>query len=75
MLVTGSFLVVFGIMMTSISKEYYQVLLAQGICVGLGSGCLFVPSIAVVSTYFTTKRALATGIGVAGSSVGMCHSN
>ena len=59
--------------MTSISEEYYQVLLAQGICVGLGSGCLFIPSIAVVSTYFTTKRAFATGIAVAGSSVGTSH--
>ena len=70
LLFAGSFLTVFGLMMTSIATSYYQVLLAQGFCVGLGSGCLFVPSLAVVATYFTTKRALATGISVAGSSVG-----
>ena len=56
--------------MTSICNKYWQLMLAQGVCVGLGSGCLFVPSIAVVATYFTTKRALATGIAVGGSSLG-----
>lgn len=45
-------------------------MLAQGVFIGLGSGCLFVPSIAVVATYFTAKRALATGIAVGGSSLG-----
>ena len=57
-------------MMTSICTKYWQLILAQGVCVGLGSGCLFVPSIAVVATYFTTKRAFATGIAVGGSSIG-----
>ncbi|KAL9576809.1 MAG: hypothetical protein Q9212_006796 [Teloschistes hypoglaucus] len=72
LLITGSSLAVFGIMMTSICKEYWQVLLAQGVCVGLGTGCLFVPSIAVVSNYFPTptKRAVATGLAVGGSSIG-----
>lgn len=66
----GGFLEVFGMMMTSISNKYYQVFLAQGICVGLGCGCLFTPSIAIISTYFSSKRALATGIAASGSSVG-----
>ncbi|KAL8643444.1 MAG: hypothetical protein Q9226_008371, partial [Calogaya cf. arnoldii] len=72
LLLTGSFLTVFGIMMTSLCTTYWQVILAQGVCVGLGAGCLFVPSIAVVSTYFTTpiKRAVATGLAVGGSSIG-----
>lgn len=66
----GSFLVVFGMMMTSICKSYWEVMLAQGLCVGLGSGCLFIPSVAIVSTYFTTKKAFATGVAAAGSSLG-----
>ncbi|MCJ1377050.1 hypothetical protein MMC17_000140 [Xylographa soralifera] len=70
LLLLGTFLTVFGIMMTSIASQYYQILLAQGICIGLGSGCLFVPSIAIVATYFTKRRALATGIATAGSSLG-----
>ena len=70
LLLIGSFVTVLGIMMTSICTKYWQVVLAQGICLGLGTGCLFVPSIAVVSTYFRTKRAIATGIAVGGSSIG-----
>jgi MFS family permease len=66
---TGSFLVVFGMMMTSLCTEYWQVILAQGLCVGIGSGCLFIPSVAIVSTYFSTKKSLATGIAASGSSI------
>lgn len=75
LLLVGSFLTVFGFMMTSICKDYWQVLLAQGLCIGLGSGCLFIPSIAVVPAYFTTKRAFATGIAVGGSSIGSTFPN
>jgi MFS family permease len=66
---TGSFLVVFGMMMMSLCTEYWQVILAQGLCVGIGSGCLFIPSVAIVSTYFSTKKSLATGIAASGSSI------
>lgn len=67
---TGSFLVVLGMMMTSLCTTYWQVMLAQALVVGLGSGCLFVPSIAILPTYFSTKRALAQGIAASGSSLG-----
>ena len=66
----GSFLTVFGMMMVSICKTYWEVVLAQALCVGLGSGCLFIPSVAIVSTYFTTKKSFATGIAASGSSLG-----
>ncbi|KAF3402236.1 Riboflavin transporter MCH5 [Talaromyces pinophilus] len=66
----GIFLEVFGMMMTSLGTKYYQIFLAQGLCVGLGSGCLFTPAISLVGTYFSTRRALATGIAASGSSVG-----
>ena len=70
LIITGSFGIVFGMMMTSICTEYWQVLLAQGILVGLGCGCLFVPSIAIIPQYFSTKKAFAQGIGASGSSLG-----
>src|SRR3569833_3407096 len=57
-------------MMTSIATQYWQIFLAQGLCVGLGTGCLFLPSVAIAATYFTTKRALAIGIVAAGGSIG-----
>lgn len=69
--IVGAFLVVFGQMMTSLCHTYWQVILAQAITIGLGCGCLFVPSVALVSTYFTTKVALALGIVASGSSLGV----
>lgn len=69
LLYTGSLLIVFGMFMTSLCTEYWQLMLAQGVCIGLGSGCLFIPSVGIVSTYFSTRKALATGLGVSGSSV------
>ncbi|KAJ6141377.1 hypothetical protein N7470_009767 [Penicillium chermesinum] len=66
----GTFLVVFGLMMTSLSTKYYQVFLAHGVAVGIGCACLFLPSVATVATYFSTKRAVATGIVASGGSIG-----
>ncbi|OCK86333.1 MFS general substrate transporter [Lepidopterella palustris CBS 459.81] len=68
LLLGGSLLLVIGQMMLSLCKEYWQVLLAQAFCMGIGSGTLFVPSVAILSTYFTTRIATATGIAAAGSS-------
>lgn len=70
LLSSGTILVVSGMMLTSICAEYWQFLLAQGFCVGLGCGCLFVPSVAILPTYFARHKALALGIGAAGSSIG-----
>ena len=70
LIVTGSFLVVFGMMMTSLGQRYWQILLAQGVCVGVGAGCLFLLSVAMMAMYFTSKRAFMTGITNAGGSVG-----
>jgi len=71
LLLCGSFQVVFGHMMLSLCKEYYQVLLAQAFCIGIGAGMLFVPSVAILSTYFNTKLAFAMGLAASGSSLGM----
>lgn len=72
---TGTFLVVFGMMMTSLCKSYYQIILAQGVCVGIGAGCLFIPSVAIMATYFSSKRAFMTGITNAGGSIGINYLN
>lgn len=70
LLLTGSFLVVFGHMMLSLCTEYWQAMLAQAVVVGLGAGCLFVPSVAILSTYFSTKIATSMGLAASGSSLG-----
>ncbi|KAL4911709.1 major facilitator superfamily domain-containing protein [Aspergillus aurantiobrunneus] len=70
LIISGSFLVVFGMMMTSLATKYYQVILAQGFCVGIGGGIAYIPALVVISTYFTTKRSIAIGCASIGSSVG-----
>lgn len=66
----GSFLIVLGFMMLSICRTYWQALLAQGFCVGIGAGLLFVPSLAVLPAYFSTRLGLAMGLSASGSSLG-----
>lgn len=67
---TGAFLVVFGHMMLSLATRYWEVVLAQGFCIGLGAGLMFTPSVTVLQSYFSTKIGLATGIAASGSSLG-----
>lgn len=57
-------------MMTSISTEYYQFLLAQGICSPLGASLTFSPALSCTATWFEKRRALAFGIVSSGSSLG-----
>jgi len=68
--VVGSFGVVFGHMMLSLCHTYWEVLLAQGFCVGIGAGCLFVPCVAILPTYFRRRLGLAIGLAASGSSFG-----
>ncbi|KAK5675661.1 hypothetical protein LTS10_011761 [Elasticomyces elasticus] len=70
LLLTGTILTTLGLMMTSLCSTYWQLLLAQGVCTGLGMTCLFIPCVAVVPAYFSSRRALAMSIGASGSSIG-----
>jgi MFS family permease len=69
-LVTGILFEVIGMMMTSVCNNYWQLLFAQGICVGIGSGTLAFTSAAIIPFYFTKTRMLAAGIVSTGSSIG-----
>ncbi|KAI1338998.1 major facilitator superfamily domain-containing protein [Xylariaceae sp. FL0016] len=68
LLVAGTLLIAAGFMATSLSGAYWQILLAQGLCVGLGTSCLYIPSIALVPQYFDRdRRAWAMGLATMGS--------
>ncbi|KAL9028651.1 MAG: hypothetical protein Q9196_003016 [Gyalolechia fulgens] len=69
-LTVGIPMTVFGMMMVSVCREYWQFVLAQGVVAGLGSGATFIPSVTVAETYFSTRRSLAIGIAKTGSSIG-----
>lgn len=66
----GSLLIVLGIVTQGLSTQYWQLILSQGVCVGVGMGCLAVPSLAVPSGWFTTKLPLANGVIVSASGFG-----
>ncbi|KAK1767215.1 putative major facilitator superfamily transporter protein [Phialemonium atrogriseum] len=67
LIVAGLVLIVFGQFMTSLCTQYWQVLLAQGFCMGIGMGLTFLPSAAILSQYFSRRRALVLGISSSGS--------
>lgn len=70
LLIAGSIGVVVGHMLLSLVKTYWEAILTQGFMVGIGGGCLYVPAVAIMPTYFTSKLGLALGIAASGSSTG-----
>ena len=69
-LACGSCLQVFAVFMTSISTQYWQLFLAQGICKGLGDGLVFCPTISLVATYFSKNRVVAMACAASGAATG-----
>lgn len=68
--VTGAVLQIVGIFTTAQCSKFWQLLLAQGVCTGLGSGIIFCPAMGIVTTYFQRKRALAIAMVSTGNSIG-----
>ncbi|KAK1538636.1 major facilitator superfamily transporter [Colletotrichum paranaense] len=66
----GCAFVVFGSFMTSLCTRYWQIMLAQGICTGLGLGVLFMPGVAIIGSYFKKRRSLALAVSATGTGVG-----
>ena len=48
---------------------YYQVFLSQGVGMGIGSGLIYLPAMAVQSHHWKARRALAMGIVITGRSI------
>ncbi|KAI0429921.1 major facilitator superfamily domain-containing protein [Xylaria sp. FL1042] len=61
---------VLGIFLMSISVQYWQLFLTQGVLSGLGAGIYFTPAVSLVSTYFDKRRGFAVGLATTGNSVG-----
>ncbi|KAI0728961.1 major facilitator superfamily domain-containing protein [Fomitopsis betulina] len=68
----GSILYVFSLFMLSLANptKYYQLVLAQGIGMGIGSGLMFVPTMSVQAHHWRVHRSLAMGIVMTGTGIG-----
>ncbi|OJA14265.1 hypothetical protein AZE42_11048, partial [Rhizopogon vesiculosus] len=51
-------------------NQYYQIFLTQGLGLGIASGLLYVPTMAVISHHFRRKRMLVTTFVASGTSLG-----
>ena len=67
---TGTILSIFAVFMLSLCTEFYQILLAQGVCIGLGAGMVFTPSMALIARSFRERRAIAMGVVACGAPTG-----
>lgn len=54
-LAIGTFFHVFGLMMVSISKTYYQIVLSQAICSAIGASMVFYPAFTCVSQHISSS--------------------
>lgn len=70
LMIAGSGLFLLGLFLLILCREYYQFFSAQGICMGLGMGLLFLPAMTVVGHWWKLRRHLGFGIVATGSSVG-----
>ncbi|KAJ5901791.1 hypothetical protein N7495_002319 [Penicillium taxi] len=66
----GAVLLILGTFMTSLATEYWQIFLAQGLCIGIGQGLMWLPSVTLISTYFVRLRVLAVTAAATGTSTG-----
>ncbi|PMD18012.1 MFS general substrate transporter [Hyaloscypha hepaticicola] len=69
-LLVGTFIQLLGFFSASFARNYWQILLSHGICIGLGGGLVFIPAMSLVGTYFTKRRSLALAISAIGNSFG-----
>ncbi|KIK62639.1 hypothetical protein GYMLUDRAFT_242784 [Collybiopsis luxurians FD-317 M1] len=71
-LATGSIIYLVSFFLLSLAKEdrFYQVILAQGLGMGIGIGLLYVPALVTAARHFPTRQALAMGIVMSSGSLG-----
>ncbi|KAL2009692.1 hypothetical protein VTN00DRAFT_5499 [Thermoascus crustaceus] len=66
----GTILIAIGFISASFAHRIWQLYLTQGVLIGAGVGCAYIPSTAIISQWFEKKRSLANGISSAGSGIG-----
>lgn len=70
-LALGSLLMVSSLFIASVSTEFYQIALTQGVMFGLGASSAYYPSVTISRRLFA-RHGLANAIVVSGGAVGGC---
>ncbi|KAK2174645.1 hypothetical protein NP493_784g01003 [Ridgeia piscesae] len=68
--ITGSVLAMTGFVLSSLAGTSWVFFFTYGICIGVGVGLMYAPSIVVVNQHFEKRRGLANGVSLAGSGIG-----
>lgn len=66
----GAVLWLLGMFLGSAAQEYYQIMLTQGVLCGLGTGLVYLASVAVIPQWFERHRGLAVSLANAGGGLG-----
>lgn len=69
-LFVGTTINLLGTFFMSLSTTYWQLMVTQGLMVGIGGGIFFTPCMGLIGTYFSKKRAIAVGLTTSGNAAG-----
>lgn len=69
-IVAGGVLLGAGLLLAALTRQLWQVYLTYSLCVGLGVGLTYVPSVGAVQRWFVRRRGFASGLAVAGIGLG-----
>ncbi|KAF6824988.1 MFS monocarboxylate [Colletotrichum plurivorum] len=70
LVVAGGLCISASLLLLSLCKEYYQILLTYSILGGLGGALLNSPSYGAIAHFFDSRRGFATGIAATAGSIG-----
>ncbi|KAK3390287.1 major facilitator superfamily domain-containing protein [Podospora didyma] len=66
----GTVLIFVGLFAASATTQVWQLLLSIGFCSGWGMGLLYIPSMNLLSPWFSAHRSLAVGLATSGAGLG-----
>ncbi|KAJ5103187.1 hypothetical protein N7532_003716 [Penicillium argentinense] len=68
--VTGMIFQLVGLFTASFAVTFWQIFISHGLCVGIGAGLIFAPTIAVLSSYFERHGSFAIALATCGGASG-----
>lgn len=69
-IIAGAILLGAGLLLASLSRALWQIYATYSLCVGVGIGLSYVPSVGAVQRWFVRRRGFASGLAVAGIGLG-----